>query len=347
MAIYLIMFAIPLFFSFYASKLEKDLDNFIWAVVGIFYVLIIGLRYEIGVDWEAYKVHYNLVSGVPFGEAIETTDSAYAALNWISALIGGEVYFVNIVCASIFMYGLIKFCRMQNAPWIALLIAQPVLIVIVAMSYTRQSAALGFEMIALVGLLSGSNRKFIIYIIVAALFHKTIIFLLPLVAVVSNKNKTLLSLSILFVGFGLGYVLFEDNLGNSVEVYVVQKMSSDGTIYRVALNFLPAILIFIFANSKLTNKIERNLWLSYAVLSFLLFPLIYVASTATDRLVMYLTPIQIFAFSNVHTWFKSSFTRFYILAYVIIFYIVLLLVWLSFGNYTEYWVPYKMHFFDD
>lgn len=346
MAIYLIMFGLPLVFSFYASRFERNLDNFIWTLVGIFYVIVIGFRHEIGVDWEAYKVHYNSVLDVPYFEALETTDPAYASLNWLIGMLGGEVYTVNLICAVIFIYGLIRFCRIQKAPWIALLIAQPVLIVIVGMSYTRQSAAVGLELLALVWIINGNNRKFVMYMIAAALFHKTVIFLLPLVVLVSNKNRVVLLLSILMLGIGLGYVLVADSLSDSLDLYVVQKLSSDGGIYRVALNFLPASLIFIYGNRKLASSNERNLWRSFAVLSFLLVPLINIAPTATDRLVMYLTPIQIFVFSNIQGWFKSSFTRFYILAFVILFYTVLLLVWLSFGNYTEYWVPYKMYFLD-
>jgi hypothetical protein len=345
MGVYLLMFALPLFFSFYSSRFEKRLDNFVWFLVGMLYVILIGLRDQIGVDWEAYKVHYDTIAGAPFLEALQLTDPAYAFLNWILALIDGQVYTVNLICAFIFIYGLIKFCRIQAAPWMALLIAQPVLIIIVGMSYTRQSAAVGFELLALVALIRGNNRLFIINLIMGALFHKTAIFLLPIVAIVSNKNRGLMILSIIGLAIGFGYVLIADNIDDTVELYIVQKLTSDGGIYRIALNVFPAILIFIYAKRKIESKAHRNLWRSFAVLSFLLFPLINIAPTATDRLVMYLTPIQIYVFSNIQSWFKSNFAKFYLLAFVITFYTVLLIVWLSFGNYKEYWVPYHMKLF--
>jgi hypothetical protein len=342
MTIYLIMFALPLFFSFYASRFEKNLENLVWLLVGILYVFIIGLRHEIGVDWEAYKVHYDSIADSPLLEALQATDPAYAFINWTIAKINGEVYTVNFICAIIFIFGLIKFCRSMPAPWMAMLIAQPILIIIVGMSYTRQSAAVGFELLALVAIMKGNNRLFILNIICGALFHKTAIFLLPIVAVVSNKNRILMILSIIALGIGFAYVLIADNIDDTIELYVVQKLSSDGGLYRIALNILPAILIFIYAKRKLAEKAHRNLWRSFAVLSFLLFPLISVAPTATDRLVMYLTPIQIFVFSNIQGWFKSNFTKFYLLAFIVTFYTLLLIVWLSFGNYKEYWVPYRM-----
>jgi hypothetical protein len=336
------MFIIPLFLSFYGKMFDRKLDNLIWCAVAIFYVLIIGFRQEIGVDWEAYKKHYDLVVNVPLSEALLTTDPAYAFLNWVCALVGGQVYLVNFVCALLFVYGLVKFCRQQQMPWVAFLVAQPILIFIVGMGYTRQSVAVGFELLALVAISKKNNKLFIFHIIIAALFHKTAIFLLPLIAIVSNKNKFLMLVAVLIFGVGLGLVLIVEQYEALVELYVEQKLSSDGGIYRIALNIIPAVLIFIFANKKIKRVEDRNLWKSFAVLSFLLFPLINITPTATDRLVIYLIPIQLYVFSNAANWFENRTFRLLVLIGVILFYAVLMLVWLTFGSYREFWVPYRI-----
>lgn len=336
------MFIVPLFLSFYGRMFDRKLDNLIWFVVAVFYVLIIGLRQEIGVDWEAYKRHYDLVVNVPLDEALLTTDPAYAFLNWVVALIGGQVYLVNFICAILFITGLVKFCRKQQMPWLAFLVAQPVLIFIIGMSYTRQSVAVGFELMALVAISEKNNRLFIFNILVAALFHKTAIFLMPLVAIVSNKNKFLMILAILFLGLGLGVMLIAEQYEALLDLYVEQKLTSDGGIYRIALNIVPAVLVMVFANAKLKKVAERNLWKALAVLSFLLFPLIIIAPTATDRLAVYLTPIQLYVFSNAPNWFDNRFARFFFLSGVVLFYALLMLVWLTFGSYRSSWVPYRI-----
>lgn len=336
------MFIVPLFLSFYGKMFERKLDNLIWFVVAVFYILIIGLRNEIGVDWEAYNKLYNITRNVPLSEALLTTDPAYAFLNWIVALIGGKVYLVNFICAIIFISGLVTFCRAQQMPWLAFLVAQPVLIFIVGMSYTRQSVAVGFELMALIAISNKQNKLFIFHVIMATLFHKTAIFLLPLIAFVSNKNRVLMIIAILFLVLGLGVMLIAEKYEAMLDLYVEQKLTSDGGIYRVILNIVPAILIFVFAKKKIKRPEERNLWKALAVLSFLLFPLINIAPTATDRLAIYLTPIQLYVFSNAPNWFENRYIRFIFLSGVVFFYGLLMLVWLSFGTYRDYWVPYRI-----
>lgn len=58
-------------------------------------------------------------------------------------------------------------------PWLSLLLAVPHLIVVVAMGYTRQEAALGLLMLGLASLLrTESLPRFIFWVAVAALFQK-------------------------------------------------------------------------------------------------------------------------------------------------------------------------------
>ena len=69
------------------------------------------------------------------------------------------------------------------------------------MGYSRQAIALGVELLAIIALLNGNNRKFIFYVLIAALFHKTAIILFPLAALMTNRNKglTYLYIGIIFV----------------------------------------------------------------------------------------------------------------------------------------------------
>jgi hypothetical protein len=46
----------------------------------------------------------------------------------------------------------VSFCRTQPRPWLALTLAFPYLVVVVAMGYTRQGVAIGLEMLALLAL---------------------------------------------------------------------------------------------------------------------------------------------------------------------------------------------------
>ena len=110
-------------------------------------------------------------------------------LNWLAGRNDLGIWFVNTICGGIFSYGLIAFARSQPRPWLALAVAVPYLIVVVAMGYTRQAAAIGFAMLGFVRLGQGSFLKFAICITLAATFHKTATLLLPLAALSSTKSR--------------------------------------------------------------------------------------------------------------------------------------------------------------
>ena len=89
-------------------------------------------------------------------------------LNWFAGQNELGFWFVNTVCGGIFSYGLIAFARSQPRPWLALAVAVPYLIIVVAMGYTRQAAAIGFVMLGLVRLGNGSFVRFALCIALAS-----------------------------------------------------------------------------------------------------------------------------------------------------------------------------------
>jgi len=109
-----------------------------WRVVFVLLVLMIGLRHEVGGDWGNYVEHIEMVTNVPLQEALSQGDPAYSLLNWLAAEPGLGIYFTNTVCAALFAWGLLVFCRAQPRPWLALVVAVPYMVTVVAMGYTRQ-----------------------------------------------------------------------------------------------------------------------------------------------------------------------------------------------------------------
>ena len=91
------------------------------------------------------------------------------------------MYFVNLVCGLIVMVGLIKYCQKQPMPWVALTVAIPYMVCIVAMGYTRQAAALGFLLWGLSILRIGNERKFMGLLFLGTLFHLSLMVAWPLI----------------------------------------------------------------------------------------------------------------------------------------------------------------------
>lgn len=342
MFVFILIYFIPIVFFIHANISKKPTPNVIWFFVGLFYILINGLRSEIGTDWEAYLKHYNVIEGAPLLVGLVTSDPGYAFVNWLSSIFNGQIYLVNIICASIYIIGLVSFCKKQANPWLAFLIAQPILTIMVGMTYSRQSAAIGFELLALSALYRGANRAFIVYIIIGALFHKTLLFFLPFITLVGNKNKFLTIVSISLVSLGLVFVLIADQYESMIELYVDQQLSSDGALYRLLLNIFPAFLLLFFGSKNLSSNFDIFFWKILAILALLCFPLLSVASTATDRIALYLNVLQIVVYSNLKSFITNDLVYNVVIIFVIIFYFIFLFYWLIFGTYTDYYVPYKM-----
>jgi len=138
MIAYLVLFSLPAWLALVQSHCQTEparTSNFRWLVFTWVFSLFIGLRHEVGGDWFHYltSIQYfaalDLVTGL---KNLQTSDPAFALLSWLSTGLG-DIYFVNLCCGVLFTIGLISFCRIQPAPWLALTVAVPYLVTVVAM----------------------------------------------------------------------------------------------------------------------------------------------------------------------------------------------------------------------
>lgn len=67
---YWLMFALPALAVLSPWRGTPGLQRLAWAFIGTLFTLMIGLRYQVGADWEAYLNHYALTLGVPLVEAL-------------------------------------------------------------------------------------------------------------------------------------------------------------------------------------------------------------------------------------------------------------------------------------
>jgi len=207
--------------------------------------LVVGFRHEVGADWFNYLEHVEIASQQNFSEVVFGGDPAYNILNWFAAHFFGGLYLVNLICGGIFAWGLMVFCRSLPRPRLALLVAVPYLITVVAMGYSRQGVAIGLAMLGLVALLNGRIAVFILWIAFAALFHKSAVILLPLAMIASSKNRFFALIGILFSTAMLFALLLQESMEILLYTYVEAEMESSGAGIRLAMNALPAVVFFL------------------------------------------------------------------------------------------------------
>ncbi len=201
---------------------------------------------------------------------------------------------VNLICAAITVWGLAALVKREPHPWLSLLLAVPYLIVVVAMGYTRQGAALGFLMLGLASLLrTESLPRFLFWVKMAALFHRSAVVCLPMVAFLGNRGKIVDLALLVTAGLGLYTLLLQDSVYLLVKKYIGARYSSSGAAVRVSMSLLPPIIFFLYRRRFGFSEVEKRLCRNFSLvaigstIALVLSP----SSTAVDRIALYLLPL--------------------------------------------------------
>lgn len=341
MLTYWLMFLFPVSMALFSGQ-SRRMNLMPSVLIGFFFILIIGFRYQVGGDWYNYLLHYDQVVGISFSEALQTgKDPADQMLNWLAAKWNLGVYAINMLYGTVFMIGLIKFSRQQVYPWIAMSVAVPYMTIVVAMGYSRQGVALGIFMWAITYLRKGNLKTYVVMILIAALFHKTAIILLPLGMFLYGKGMFLRLLMIVPIAIGAWDLLLANAADNLMYQYVDKDMQSDGAKIRVFMNLLPAILLLMYRKKWKREFNDYSFWFWIAIGSTIAMALVGVASTAVDRMSLYFIPIQLAVYARLPYLAKNSLPPTMIKVLIIIGYTAVLFVWLNYANFSMWWQPYQ------
>jgi hypothetical protein len=334
----------PVLFGLSPVKTDHKVKILMLFAFGLALIILVGLRHEVGGDWAQYlqtisvlKNTSNFIYGLANGEV------GYQVVQWVSIKYFNGIYTVNLICAIFFTLGLIRFSKNLPLPWVALVVSIPVLILIVSMGYTRQGAAVGFLMWGLVELINRKRFSSFIFLLVGSLFHVTLVAMLPIVLLYGQSIKRYVLLSVLFLSMVLSvYFLLSDVLDRLIFFYILEEVhKSSGSNMRVLLNFIPAILFFLYKKEYRKKYCDGELWLIFSIASIALFLGSFFYSTVADRISMYFIPLQLVVFSRIPTLISSRYSRTVFVLAVVIMYISILFVWLFFGKHSNSWLPYQ------
>lgn len=316
------------------------------------FTTFIGLRHEIGGDWFNYLPFLSRTEGLSLTEVTAWGDPLYNAINWIFAPYTWGIYAVNTVCAFIFSLGLVFFCSKQPRPWLALTIAIPYLVIVVAIGYTRQALALGIMMPGLTYLERGSLKPFVLCTALAATVHSTAIAMLasilPAVPGRTIIGRLTQAFIVILVAVALGHTFLLSKTEQFVSGYVTKTYQSDGALVRLLMNLVPSALLLFIPKRLGFNSSQYRLWHSFALssiacfIAFLLFPS---NSTAIDRLALYFIPLQLVVFNRIPSSRLFGQNPSTLLLFTLLYAVSIQFVWLNFASHSYLWLPYQSYFF--
>lgn len=351
MWLYWMMFIVPAFLA--VSSLQKtyltsqpDRWTFLWRMMFVFVASIVGLRHEVGGDWFPYLHIVDAAGTEQFVETFVSGEPAYKLINWIAAHSSLGVYLLNSVFSVLFTFGLMVFCRNQTRPWLALVVAVPYLITVVAMGYSRQGVAIGFAMLGLVALANKNVLKFMLWVGIAALFHKTAVILIPLAVLTNTRWWLLKLLSMILTCILMFVLLLQEAVDSLIAGYIAAEYDSSGAAIRVAMNAVPAVLFLLYRKRFALAQAQFTFWTWMAWGAIGLQAILFVSpsSTAVDRVALYWIPLQLFVWSRFPDAMGRSGEAKALWVYLIIAYSATVhIVWLFLSTHAYLWLPYQFY----
>ncbi|MER9445689.1 EpsG family protein [Mesorhizobium sp. M0340] len=314
-----------------------------WKTYLVLGTIFVGLRYEVGTDWPNYLRHYYGADGQRFLDAVLGVDPGYAVVNWVSFQLGLGLVSVNLVCAVLFFLGLAQFCQNQPFPWLALTVAIPYLVIVVAMGYTRQSVAISLVMFAMTCIGSRQNTKAILFVLAAALFHRSAVIMLPFIALSNSEGRVMIAISTIALAATFFMLFLSDSADSIYFRYAERQLGSQGALVRILMNLAPALILVFWGNRLKLIDSEKRLWWWVAVACIALVGLLYVSpsSTAVDRIALYFIPIQMVVLGRLPLLASQQKNALPLVVGVVAYSLAIMYTWLNFANNADSWLPYR------
>jgi hypothetical protein len=319
--------------------------GFLLLLVGLLYFLMVGFRFQVGMDWNNYIFIYDWRKGQSLSHLILNREPGYGLLTWIAAKLGGGIIFINAVSGLIFCLGFFSVARRCSEPWIAVSIATPLLVVAFAMSGARQAISLGIIAYLLA---TWEQRRTIVkiaFVLLACLFHFSAVFMMAFVALGSKAPPVIKTGSVVVaILLVLAIVRFAPN---SMEAYSrlyvgsASNMSAPGAIVQVGAVAIAGALYLatrqkwqlVFGQSSLLTHLA---WGALACL-----PLILISSVGAYRFVLYFWPMAMFVYSGMPTLIEGATGRLFYRASAVFASFAMLIGWLQLANNSLPWLPYQ------
>ena len=311
-----------------------------------FLILISAFRWKVGGDWDAYYAISRDVNDIKLVNF--KWSFVYIFINYIFNKMNLGIFGVNTLIVTIYFYSLYSLSKNLKLDFFLLTIISFTLVYFTGiMGYVRQSLALSLFCLCINFLIVKKKKLSIIFFMLSVMTHFSILIYAPFIFYNFIKKKTIiliLTISILLVIFF--------NAPTILNVYyqfiVLESMASLG-IYLRAFTLFLTVIIFITNYQKIISKSKVfNFYLKYTcglIIFFNLFFLIYpVISSTVDRLNFFFILFQIVVIGRFCSQVIKSNNKDYLYyaSFFIFLYYAILFFWLVFGDYSAYYLEYKI-----
>ena len=107
------MYLVPSIITLYVGS-KTQIKLIPWVFIGFIFIILVGLRYEVGGDWGNYLRNYQDMQGLSLVEILRYGDPGHQFFTWLSQRWNLGIYGINVLYGTIFIIGLVKFSRQMT-----------------------------------------------------------------------------------------------------------------------------------------------------------------------------------------------------------------------------------------
>ncbi len=348
----------------FTKKLNFITQNkLIYSFIALFFIIFIGLRYEIGCDWEQYKGMFEKYEFIGLSDIFkrniigEDNFQKYPELGHIFLTkISQNIYILNLIYSILFAIPLFYFCSKLKNKYFSLLISYPYYIIVVGMGPIRQAACISFLMISI---LFVSNKKYYSHLfltIISLLIHQfSIIFNTLILGSLLTKFKSIKFSKLNSFLIILAFTVFTFCLPSIISktytyLTLYKKIDSNGimiippaksAILLWIMNLVPSLIFLKNRNFFNINDNLKKIFTIFSVLEICLLPIVLIQSVIGYRLILYLFPNSIYITSLIPELNILNIKKIYIVNFFVFIIFITMISWLKFAYHSYCWVPYK------
>jgi hypothetical protein len=314
-------------------------------LVALLYFLMIGFRFQVGMDWNNYIYIFQSKRALALPDLIFAREPGYGLLMWIAAQLGLGMLFVNAVSGLVFCWGFFAVAKRCGEPWLAIAIATPLLAVAFAMSGVRQAIAAGIIFYLMAHWDEHRTLVRMLLVGLASLFHFSSIFIMMFVALGSNASAFLRIGGAVLIGiFTIVLIRWAPEAVEAYSrLYVGSegKISAPGAIFQLAPLVVAALIYFANRQRWIVENRESKLYHNMAWASLLAVPAIPLSSVGVYRFALYFWPMAMHVYGDLPPMIESPTGRLFYRLSILTASFALLVGWLMLANNSFAWIPYR------
>lgn len=298
--LYLFIFFILLFFSLIEiSFLNKRSEQFLIIISGLILILVAGLRYETGGDWDIYTSgfqhtnhFFNLFKGEPLylNEKV-SFEYGYGIFSSIIKQVGGNIQTIYFIIVTFNVLLLIKTLKQYTKLIIVgLFVYYCILYFHLEMIYTRQSVAVMICFWCLKFIQQKKIYRYLFFVLLASSFHRMALILIPLYFILDRNYRAFYLTIIIVVGSTLLFFhvqwikniifYFANMLGESFILRAQYYTSEDifSVSRGISIGFYLNIILFailLFFRKKISKFEFGNIQFNYFIASLFVYFYLY------------------------------------------------------------------------